>query len=687
MSNLKQRRTTRRELVVDNYHGTQVADPYRWLEDDTAPEVQQWMQEQNSDFEDYIQGHNTRQHLTSRLTELWHYEKAGVPHFSGGFYYTWRNNGLQNQNVLYRSPNFSEVGELIFDPNMLSEDGTVAVMTSAFSPGGNYLAYSLSSSGSDWQTIKVLDLNTKQECADLLQHLKFSAISWLPDESGFFYTRYPAPKAELAVMAGKALNAMVYLHILGQPQQEDKLICKDDEHPEWVFSLSTYEDKKWAFLRVNPGTTLPINKLFFRPLTNLDAPWLPIAADFVAGGYDVIGVVDDVAYIKTQNDAPMGKILSVKLSESGCTNLQTVIPEMDEILKYATLANNQLLTSYLHHATERIKLYSLDGTFVREIELPSVGTITDISAKNSRNECFLQFSSFLYPSTVLRYDFATGQTSTIFTPKIDFQFNDYETKQVFCTSKDGTQVPLFITHRKGLKLDGNNPTVLYGYGGFNISTTPNFSISNLVWIEKGGVYVTACLRGGSEYGEKGHRAGMLESKQNVFDDFISAGEYLIREKYTSSSKLGICGRSNGGLLTGACLTQRPDLFGAVIVWVPVLDMLRFHHFTSGRYWVGEYGCAENPEQFGFMYKYSPLHNVKMNTVYPPTLIMTADTDDRVVPSQARKFAATLQAADGGENPILIRIEKAAGHGAGKPVGKLITEAADMYTFFMGNLCK
>ena len=686
MKNLNQRRETRRQMVIDNYHGTQVADPYRWLEDDTDPEVQQWMDEQNADFDQYIKSHDIREEINSRLTELWHYEKAGVPHFSNGFYYTWRNNGLQNQNVLYRSPNLTDMGELIFDPNTLSTDGTVAVMASSFSPKGNYLAYSLSTSGSDWQVINMLDLNTKLECPDILRHLKFSNISWLPDESGFFYTRYPDPKAELAVMSGKALNAMVYLHIIGQPQDQDRLIYKDDEHPEWRFSISTHEDKKWAFLEINPGTTLPLNKLFFRPLTNLDASWLPIAPDFVEGGYNVIGVINDTAYIKTQRDAPLGKILSVELSESGCSNLKAVIPETEDILKYATLANNQLLTTYLNHATERVKIHDTNGTFLREIELPSVGTVTEISAKNSSSECFLQFSSFLYPSTVLRYDFESDSASTIFMPKIDFQFDDYETKQVFCTSKDGTQVPLFITHRKGLTLDGNNPTVLYGYGGFNISVTPSFSIPNLIWIEKGGVYVSACLRGGSEYGEKWHRSGMLESKQKVFDDFIAAGEYLIKEKYTKSSKLGIVGRSNGGLLTGASLTQRPDLFGAVVVWVPVLDMLRYQNFTVGRYWVGEYGSSENPEQFKFLYKYSPLHNIKMHTVYPPTLIMTADTDDRVVPSQARKFAATLQRADAGENPILIRIEKAAGHGAGKPVGKLITEAADMYTFFMANLC-
>jgi len=685
MAELKPRHITRRELVVDNYHGNQVADPYRWLEDDNAPEVQQWMDKQNEDFESYISSHPIREKLKTRFKELWHYEKSGTPHFCKGFYYTWRNDGLQNQSILYRSPNLDDIGEMVLDPNLLSTDGTVAVMTRSFSPDGNYLAYGLSSSGSDWQIIKVLDLNTKQDLSDSLQYLRFSHIAWLPDESGFLYTRFPAPETS-AVLQTNAKNAMVCLHLLGQDQSQDKLIHKDTNHPEWDFSAYTDEDKKWVFLRVGEGSTLPRNQLYFKPMANLDSPWLPIATDFIDGGYRVIGVVEDTAYMYTQYEAPFGKVVSIKLSEAGATNWQTVIPNKDnEMLDHVFLANNQLLTCTLNHATHNIKLHSLKGEFLRNIELPSVGSVVSISAANSWTECFIQFSSYLYPDTVLRYDFNTQQASTWFSPKIDFPFEDYVTTQKFCTSKDGTKVPLFITHRKDIKLDGSNPTVLYGYGGFNISITPGFSIPNLAWIESGGIFVSACLRGGDEYGEAWHRAGMLESKQNVFDDFIAAGEYLIEEKYTTNGKLGIVGRSNGGLLTGACLTQRPDLFGAVAVCVPVLDMLRYHHFTCGRYWIGEYGCADDPEQFAFLYKYSPLHNVKMNTVYPPTLVMTADTDDRVVPSQARKFAATLQAADGGENPILIRIEKSAGHGQGKPISKVIDEYADMYAFFGANL--
>ena len=702
---LPPRTTTRRELVIDNYHGTKVADPYRWLEDDTAPEVQDWMSAQNADFEKYISAHPIRRELKARLTQLWHYAKATAPTFNAGYYYSLRNSGLENQPVLYRSANVNDTGEVVLDPNTLSPDGTVAMVGRSVSPNGNYMAYTLSSKGSDWQTIKVLDLNTKQNCPDVLQHIKFTNMSWLPDESGFFYSRYPEPETESVVTQGSSLNSMVYLHILGQNQSRDRLIHQDPANPNWDFHIGTCDDKKWAFLYVRGGSTLRRNKLYYKlladvyssgfgtdtnglPDCNRDFPpqgWLPLADEFVDGGYDLIGVVDDVAYISTQNNAPFGKVISHRLTETGAEAPVPVIPDQGRMMESVVLADGKLLCNLLEHATSRLKLYDLTGTFLQEIELPSVGAVGVISAKNSMKECFFSFKSFLYPETVLQFDFTTNQTSTWFTPKLDFDFDKYETVQAFAPSKDGTQIPLFITRSKNIKLDGNNPTVLYGYGGFNISLVPAFSVSVLSWLEKGGVYVTACLRGGDEYGEAWHQAGMLHNKQNVFDDFIAAGEYLIREKYTTAGKLGIAGRSNGGLLTGTCLTQRPDLFGAVMVGVPVLDMLRYHLFTVGRYWTGEYGCSENPEQFDFLYKYSPLHNVKMNAVYPPTLIMTADTDDRVVPSQARKFAATLQAADGGDSPIFIRIEKSAGHGMGKPVSKTIEEHADMYAFFYVNL--
>ena len=682
MSVLSPRKETHRDKVIDNYHGTMVADPYRWLEDDTCPTVKEWIGEQNGDFESYISGYDIRNVIKSRLTALWNYPKSSVPHVVEGVYYTWRNDGLQNQNILYRSPCPKEQGETVLDPNQFSEDGTIAVTSISFSPKGTYMAYSLSSSGSDWQTLHILDLKSMENLTETLHHVKFTTPTWLPDESSFFYSRFPDPKAE-TVLTAQATNMMVCLHTLGQNQSEDRIVHKDDEHPDWNFYFHTDEDKKWVFLHIWYGT-LRRNKLFFRPLENLDAPWLPIADDF-ENGWDVIGVVNNTAFIETQKDAPFGKVMSVKLTPTGAVDWQTVIPDTGKMLEGIILVNNQLLCISLVHATHRLALHELNGKFIREIELPALGSIRNYYAKQKGKELFIQFTSFLYLDSIFRYDFEAGKLEIIFAPQIDFPFRDFETVQKFYTSKDGTQIPMFITCRKELAKDESHQTLLYGYGGFNISMTPAFTAATLTWLEKGGIYVTACLRGGSEYGEEWHRAGMLESKQNVFDDFIAAAEYLISEKYTCKGKIGIYGRSNGGLLTGACLTQRPDLYGAVAVGVPVLDMLRYHLFTAGRYWVGEYGCADDPEQFQFLYEYSPLHNVKMNTVYPPTLILTADTDDRVVPMQARKFAATLQAADGGENPIFIRIEKSAGHGMGKPISKIIEEWTDLFTFLLVNL--
>ena len=682
MTSLPIRRVTRRELVVDNYHGVPVADPYRWLEDDTAPEVQEWVAEQHGDFETWMDQYAIRSALKTRLTELWQFAKSGVPHRVQDAYYTWRNDGIQNQMVLYVSPNLTDVGEQVFDPNPLSEDGTIAVMTQSFSPRGNFLAYGLSQSGSDWQIIKVLDLATKQNSEDHLQYMKFSNISWLPTEDGFFYTRFPNPDSVPA--EDRARFASVYLHMLGKPQSEDVLIYTDKENKNWNHRLSTAQDGKWGFISISYGT-LRRNQLLYRRLDAFDAPWLPIVTDF-EGGYDVIDVIDDVAYIYTQKDAPFGKIVTVTLGEEGIGAWTELIPDRGEMLERALIVHDTIVCITLHDASHRIFLYSLDGTLLREVPLPALGTIRDISGSRQDSEFFIQFCSVLFPDTILHYDFASDALVTWFEPQINFPFAEYETVQEFYASKDGTRIPLFITRKKGLIKDGSHPTVLYGYGGYNSNRTPTFSVQVLAWLEAGGVHAEPCLRGGAEYGEAWHRAGMLESKQNTFDDFIAAAEYLIAEGYTVKERFGIMGRSNGGLLTGACVTQRPDLFGAVIVWVPVLDMLRYHLFTSGRLWIGEYGCAEDPEQFPYMYAYSPLHNIHMNTVYPPTLIMTADTDDRVVPLQARKFAATMQAADGGANPILLRVEKSAGHGQGKPIGKLIDEQTDLYSFFHINLC-
>jgi len=681
MSKLLNRRVTRRELVTQDFHGTIVADPYFWLNDDTSPEVREWMDAQNSDFSNYIGSFPVRDEFKNYLTKIWNYERSGVPKKVEDFYYTWRNNGLQNQSVLYRSKDPSEKGKMVFDPNTLSEDGTVAVTTTMFSPKGRYLAYGLSSKGSDWQTMYVLDLETLKNLTDKISHIRFTTACWLKDESGFFYSCFPPQKSE--VLEADAKNMMVKFHKLGCDQSEDKLIYQDEKNPEWNYNIFSDEDNKYVFKHVWYGT-LSKNKLYFRLLDGFDSSWMPIADNFDES-WEVVGVVNDIVYITTQQDAPLKKVMSVKLSENGISEWKTIIPEGKEMLEYVMIVNNQILCVTLNHAAHKLSVYGLDGKFVREIKLPTAGSIVGYFAKQKDKEMFIQFSSSLYPNTVLKYSFDTDTMTTVFAPKIDFNFDDYETVQEFVTSKDGTKVPIFITKHKNTKKDGNNPTCLYGYGGFEVSMTPVFAPSVLGWLNKGGMYVLACTRGGNEYGEAWHRAGMLESKQNVFDDFIAVAEYLISEKYTSKEKIGIQGGSNGGLLTGACLVQRPELFGAVSVEIPVLDMLNYHRYTIGRYWIGEYGNADDPEHFPFLYAYSPLHNVKMNTVYPPTLISTADTDDRVVPLQARKFAATLQAADAGDNPIYIRIEKSAGHGAGKPISKIIDERADLWAFMYVNL--
>ncbi|MCL2407496.1 MAG: prolyl oligopeptidase family serine peptidase [Defluviitaleaceae bacterium] len=678
---LSPRYAAKRQYVVDDFHGVKVADPYRWLEDDEADDVAEWSNHHRKYFEDYINNFPIKNELNKRITELWAYEKCNAPKYVNGKYYTWRNNGLQNQFVLYVSDKLDKTGKIVLDPNTLSDDGTVAIGSYAFSKNGRYFAYGLSNKGSDWQSIHILNLETGENMPDILHHMKFSGITWMPDDSGFFYTRYPEP-AE-AVMEREALFSMVCLHRLGTEQSEDLVIHKNDGEPNWDFRVEADEEKKWLFMSVT-NSTLPVNQLHYKPIADLSAPW-EIISDNFDEGYFPIGVADDIVYIHTLKDAPFGKIISLVLTGSDKGKSVEIIPEKNKTLEYAYIAGGKILINYCEHAVSTLFLYDIDGGGEIEIPMPAPGTVYSISASQSRNEMFFQFGSYLYPAAVLRYDIATGEMSTQFMPKISFDFGAYESKQVFYTSKDGTKVPLFITKRKDIELNGKNPTLLYGYGGYNVSMTPSFSVNTITWLEQGGIYAVACCRGGNEYGEAWHRAGMLESKQNTFDDFIAAAEYLIDEGYTGKEHIGIQGGSNGGLLTGACMVQRPDLFGAVVVGVPVLDMLRFHLFTAGRYWTGEYGDVTIEEHFNFMYRYSPLHNVKINTTYPPTLIMTADTDDRVVPMHARKFCATLQAADAGENPILIRIEKSAGHGAGKPTAKIIESSADVLTFLLANL--
>ncbi|MFC1543339.1 prolyl oligopeptidase family protein [Candidatus Neomarinimicrobiota bacterium] len=670
--------------VIDDYHGTLVADPYRWLEDPDAAETLAWVEAENRLTRDYLDAIPARAMLVQRLTELWNYPRYGLPSKHGERYYFSKNDGLQDQSVLYSTKQLSQEPEVVLDPNTWSADGTIALTLLSFTEDGRYLSYGRSESGSDWHTYRIRDLTTGQDLEDIIKWTKFASIAWRPDNSGFWYIRFPA-EAELDMTVDQTLNSKVYWHQLGNPQSEDMMVYYDLEHPEYSYDPFVTEDGKFLFIYVFHGTD-DRNGLYYREVDS-DGEFVHLFEVGEAEFYPV-GNLGSVVYIQTNLDAPNGRVFSMDLESPERASWVPIIPEGKDALSHTALIGGRLVALYMHNAAEQMYLYDLKGQLIREIDLPTLGQIGGLCGKESAEatEMFFSFTSFLYPSTVSRYDLATGEMSQLWETGIDFNPSGYETKQVWYPSKDGTRVSMFITHKKGVELNGNNPTLLYGYGGFNIPMLPSFSLSRLAWMEAGGVYVVANLRGGSEYGEEWHQAGMLENKQNVFDDFIAAGEWLIENDYTSPEKLAINGASNGGLLAAVCLAQRPDLFGAAIPEVPVIDMLRYHMFTAGRYWTVEYGNAEeNAEHFQFLYNYSPLHNIREGVAYPPTLITTADTDDRVVSMHAKKFAATLQVKDGGFNPILIRIETKAGHGAGKPTSKRIEEAADLYAFLFKNL--
>ncbi|MGI6358314.1 MAG: prolyl oligopeptidase family serine peptidase [Bacillota bacterium] len=670
----------RRDNVVDDYHGIKVADPFRWMEDPDLPETKAFVAEQNARTFDYLNSLPMRPLIKQRITELWNYPKQSAPFREAGRYYVFRNDGLQNQSVLYRLEGLEGDAIPVLDPNRFSDDGTVALTNISFSHDGRLLAYSCSQSGSDWQQIRVVSVDDGQEYPDLINWCKFTTIAWLPDDSGFFYTRFPEPGS---VPPEDASNySRVCLHRLGTDQSADQVIYERPDHKQMGFRASITEDHRFLVLHITLGTN-PENRVYYRRLDS-DGPFIRLLDDHDAM-YHVIGSDGDVFYVHTNWQAPKGRVMAVDLNQPERENWRQLIAESEDVIDQIRLVNECFVVTYLRAAYHRLAVYHLDGSLERIVQLPTLGTV-EVSGKRVDKELFVSFTSYLYPTTVFRYDFDSGQLSQFWTPDVDFDANQYETRQVFYPSKDGTQVPMFLTHKKGLPLDGNNPTLLYGYGGYNLAQKPNFSVSTLVWLEHGGVYAVAGLRGGNEFGEEWHRAGMLEKKQNVFDDFIAAAEWLIANGYTRQERLAIQGRSNGGLLTAACMIQRPDLYGAVISWVPVIDMLRFHRFTAGRYWTGEYGDAElNPDHFRFMIKYSPLHNVKFGTVYPPVIILTAESDDRVVPMHSKKFAATLQAAAGGDNPVYLRVESKAGHGAGKPTAKLIDEQTDIFSFLFDQL--
>ena len=672
---------TRKADQIDDYHGVKVADPYRWLEELDSAETKAWVEAQNKLSFDYLAAIPARNTLKDRITKLWNYEKYGVPFKEGERYFYFRNSGLQNQSVLYTVTGLDAPPKLILDPNTMSADGTVAVSGVQVSPDGKLLAYSLSASGSDWQEWKVRDVESGKDLSDHLKWVKFSGVSWTTDGKGFFYSRYDEPKGDSL----KATNYFqkVYFHKLGTPQTEDLLIYERPDQKDWLFGGTVSEDGNYLIITIFQGTDVK-NRVYYRDLKDSEAQVVKLLDGFDAA-YNFIGNEGTRFWFQTDLQSPRGKIVEIDVTKPARDSWKIVVPENKDALQSVTLVNNKFILNYLKDAYTQVRIHDTAGKLLTEVGFPGIGSAGGFGGKAKDKLTFYYFTGFTTPTTIYRYDMTSGKSTVFREPKVEFNPSDYETKQVFYNSKDGTKVPMFITHKKGLKLDGNNPTYLYGYGGFNISMTPGFSVANMVWMEMGGVYAQPSLRGGGEYGEDWHQAGMKLKKQNVFDDFIAAAEWLIANKYTSTPKLSIGGGSNGGLLVGAAMTQRPDLFGAALPAVGVMDMLRFQKFTIGWAWVSDYGSSENPEEFKALYAYSPLHNIKAGTKYPPTMITTADHDDRVWPGHSFKYAAALQAAQAGDAPILIRIETKAGHGAGKPTSKTIEEIADRWAFLVKTL--
>ena len=666
----------------DNYYGVEVQDPYRWLENPDAESTKAWVAAQNKVTTGYLKTITAREKIQQRLTQLWDYEKYGSPFKRGQRYFYFKNDGLQNQSVLYTLESLENEGKVLLDPNILSEDGTIALSGLSISDDGQWLAYGLSTAGSDWVEYRVRNIATGEDTGDRLKWIKFSGASWTKDNRGFFYSRYDEPN-EQTKLEDVNYYQKLYYHRLGTEQAEDTLIYHRPDQKEWGFSGGVTEDGKYLIISVWQGTDRK-NLVFYQNLSQPESQVVELISEFEAS-FSVIDNDGDRLWIETDLDAPRGRVIAIDLKNRDRRNWQEIIPEAEETLQGVGLLNEQFVANYLKDARSQIKIFDLDGSLVREVELPGIGSAGGFDGKRADRETFYTFTSFTTPATIYRYDMTTGESKLFRQPQVDFDPEAYQTQQVFYPSKDGTKIPMFITHKKGIELDGNNPTYLYAYGGFNISLTPSFSISNLVWLEMGGIYAVPNLRGGGEYGEAWHQAGMKDKKQNVFDDFIAAAQWLIDRQYTSRSKLAIAGGSNGGLLVGACMTQRPDLFAAAIPAVGVLDMLRFHKFTIGWAWCPEYGSPDNEADFKTLYAYSPLHNLKEGTAYPATMITTADHDDRVVPAHSFKFAAALQAAHQGDNPVLIRIETKAGHGAGKPTSKIIEEAADKWAFLVANL--
>ena len=675
---------TRKVDQVDDWHGTRVPDPYRWLEQDprVSQEVAQWITAENKVTQGWLSAVPQREPIKKRLTTLWNYERFSSPSFNGGHWFFTKNTGLQNQSVLFMTDSLGGAPVMVLDPNTWSADGTVALAGLAPSDDGRYLAYARSVAGSDWTEWRVRDLSGAKDLDDLIQWTKFTAASWTTDSKGFFYSRYDEPPKGAAFQAVNRNQKMFY-HRLGTPQSQDVLVYARPDQPDWDFAGQVTEDGRFLVISIRKGTD-PKNMVLYRDLGEPYGAPVELIKTF-DNEYEYVGNDEKVFYFKTDLDAPKGRIISIDLAQPEQAKWRTLVPETAEAMQGVDMAGDNFLVAYLKDATSLVRQFKTDGTAVREVALPGIGSAFGFSGKRTSTEVTYSYTSFNTPPTIYRYAVADGKSALWKQAKLSFNPDDFVVKQVFYESKDKTKVPMFIVHRRDLKMDGNRPTLLYGYGGFKISMTPTFSPARLAWLEMGGVFAMPNLRGGGEYGEAWHKAGTKTQKQNVFDDFIAAAEWLVKNGITKPARLAISGGSNGGLLVGACVTQRPDLFGATLPAVGVMDMLRFDQFTAGRYWVDDYGSASDPTTFPALLAYSPYHNIKPGTKYPPTLVTTADTDDRVIPAHSFKFAAAMQKAQSGDAPILIRIETSAGHGGGKPTSKQIEEATDQYAFLVRTL--
>ncbi|MEO1410839.1 MAG: prolyl oligopeptidase family serine peptidase [Bacteroidota bacterium] len=669
--------STQDSTISDDYHGKVIADPYRWLEDDRSEATAAWVSEQNAVTFDYLQRIPYREAIRQRLEKLWNYERYGSPFERGGRYFYFKNDGLQNQAVLYIQDQLDSPPSLVLDPNKFAEDGTVSLGGFSFSDDGRYLAYEVSEGGSDWRSIYIKDVVDNRTLSDKLEWIKFSAIAW--QGKGFFYSRYPAPQGD-EVLSGKNEFQSVYYHKLGTPQSEDQVVFADRAHPSRGFFALTTEDER--FLTISVWESTSGNAIYFKDLQNPEGEITPIY-DKIEYDFSLVDNLEDRLLVMTNYQADNNRLIAINTNQAGEGFWEEILPESKDKLSSVRVLGGKIVATYIHDASSQVKVYDLDGQFIADLKLPGIGTVGGFSGKKKSEEAFYSFSSFTRPTTIYRLDLSSLESTVFKAPQSPFQSDDYETRQVWFTSADGTEVPMFLTHKKGLKMDGERPTLLYGYGGFDISILPNFQVKRTVILENGGIYAVANIRGGGEFGKKWHRAGTKANKQNVFNDFQAAAEYLIAQGYTSKDKLAIEGRSNGGLLIGACMTQRPDLYKVAFPAVGVLDMLRYQNFTIGRAWASDYGLSENPEEFDYLVAYSPLHNVEARA-YPATMVTTADHDDRVVPAHSFKFAATLQAHQEGDNPVLIRVETSAGHGAGTPTSKLIEEAADALSFMYYN---